>query len=243
LGAYNKWLIQLDTIDSTNNYAMQLVQDGMAQNAMVVTALYQSAGKGQRGKQWVGAKGENIAMSLILENLEAVDIYFLSFLIPVCVRQVLSEYMPECQVCIKWPNDIYVNDKKIAGILVETVFRGNSMKSAVVGIGINVAQTVFEQMDKMPTSMLLEAGKQVDTLELIAAVRAMVLHTLSNALSELRIVYNKYLWQYQQSVLFRSVENHQVFEGVILGVNSDFELILQVDNAVQYYRFGTIQWL
>jgi BirA family biotin operon repressor/biotin-[acetyl-CoA-carboxylase] ligase len=191
----------------------------------------------------VGAKGENIAMSLILENLEAVDIYFLSFLIPVCVRQVLSEYMPECQVCIKWPNDIYVNDKKIAGILVETVFRGNSMKSAVVGIGINVAQTVFEQMDKMPTSMLLEAGKQVDTLELIAAVRAMVLHTLSNALSELRIVYNKYLWQYQQSVLFRSVENHQVFEGVILGVNSDFELILQVDNAVQYYRFGTIQWL
>ncbi len=132
---HHAWLTYLDIVDSTNNYAMQAIQDGLAQHGNVIMAHHQSMGKGQRGKQWQSIAGESVAMSLILNHETLVDIFYLSFLIPVAVRHVLQDYMPECQVCIKWPNDIYVNDKKIAGILIENVFRGMTVKHSVIGVG------------------------------------------------------------------------------------------------------------
>jgi len=244
-GAYNNWLIRLDTIDSTNNYAMQLLQDGMAQSGTVVSAKFQSAGKGQRGKLWSSSPGQNVAMSLILADMQHMDMFRMAFLVPVSVRQVLQSFMPECQVLIKWPNDIYVNDRKICGILIENVFRGSSLKSAVIGIGINVNQSDFGLPDKkVPTSLLLETGRTYVPEEIIAAVRAAVLDGLERSSDDLRQEYNRFLWKQDTAVRLGMTASGESFQGAVQEVNADFELVVKRnDGALCRFSFGSVQWL
>lgn len=243
-GEYNNWLIQLDTIDSTNNYAMQLLQDGMAQSGTVVSAKFQSAGKGQRGKLWTSRPGENVAMSIVLADMQHMDMFRMAFLIPVCVRQVVQDLMPECQVCIKWPNDIYVNDKKICGILIENVFRGSSLKSAVVGIGINLNQSDFGLPDKIPTSVVLETGRTLIPEEVIASVRTAILNGLRRPVRILMEEYNRFLWKRGISVRLGEVASGALLRATVLEVNADFELTVQDgDQQVSRFGYGSVQWL
>lgn len=241
---YNNWLIRLDIIDSTNNYAMQLLQDGMAQSGTVVSAKFQSAGKGQRGKLWRSSPGQNVAMSLILADMQHMDMFRLAFLVPVSVRQVLQSFMPECQVLIKWPNDIYVNDRKICGILIENVFRGSSLRSAVIGIGINVNQSDFGLPDKVPTSLLLETGRAHVPEDIIAAVRAAVLKGLERSSGSLWQEYNRFLWKRDTCVRLGMATSGELLQGTVQGVNADFELVVRRDDGeLCRFSFGSVQWL
>lgn len=223
---------------------MQLMQDGMAQSGTVVSAKFQSAGKGQRGKLWVSKPGENIAMSVVLADVRDMDMFRMAFLVPVCVRQVLQEFMPECQVVIKWPNDIYVHDKKICGILIENVFRGSSLKGSVVGIGINLNQSEFGLPDKVPTSVVLETGRRHNPLDVIVAVRAAVLNGLRLPLAMLQEDYNRFLWRKGAEVTLKEVASETICEGSVVAVNADFELVVKdVQQRVHRFGFGSVQWL
>ena len=237
------WLIDLDTIDSTNNYAMRLVQDGMAHSGMVVYTQHQFAGKGQRGKQWNTQAGEAIAMSLIYCPAVDCDVYSLSFAIPVAVRSVLQKLMPECQVDIKWPNDIYVNNSKLAGILIENTFRGSAIKYAVIGIGVNMRQTSFVQMDRTPISVLMASGRYFEHLDVVEALRNAILAIFQKDIKETMQVYQSYLWRKGSYSSFKDLVSEEVFEGEILGVNSLFELEINVNGTNRTYQFGKIQFL
>ena len=237
------WLIDLNTIDSTNNYATRLLQDGMAHSGLVVYTSHQFAGKGQRGKQWNTVPGDAIAMSLIYCPTGDCDIFRLSFAVPVVVRKVLQNLMPECQVCIKWPNDIYVNNCKLSGILIENTFRGSVIKSSVIGIGINMRQQDFEKMDRSPISVRMITGEYYDHLEIVDDMRNSLLSILeennANVLSE----YQKFLWRKGVYSKFKDLRSNEIFEGVIKGVNATFELEIQTANALLTYQFGTVQFI
>ena len=133
----------LDTVDSTNNYAMARIDDGLAKHGMVWFANEQTAGKGQRGKEWASEKGKNIAMSLVLspEQLKLTSQFHLSAAVALACFEFLSGYI-DGEAKIKWPNDLFWRDRKAGGILIENKLQGKTWKWAVVGIGININQEI-----------------------------------------------------------------------------------------------------
>ncbi|WP_321368626.1 biotin--[acetyl-CoA-carboxylase] ligase [uncultured Draconibacterium sp.] len=155
----DKNIILLSEVDSTNNYAKQLVVEKAA-SGTVVLAQYQQNGRGQVGNFWESEASKNLLFSLILYPvfLEAGKQFYISKVVSLALVEVLSEYIDE--VKIKWPNDIYVGEKKIAGILIENTMKGNSLDSSVVGVGMNVNQENFVSNAPNPVSMKQLLGKE-----------------------------------------------------------------------------------
>jgi BirA family biotin operon repressor/biotin-[acetyl-CoA-carboxylase] ligase len=124
-----------------------------------VATNFQTAGKGQGNKVWMSEKGENILASFYFQPqiLPNQQIYF-NYFFALTIREVISLYVNN--VTIKKPNDIYVNDKKIAGILIEHHIQGEKLNYSVAGVGINVNQTQFDSMLLNPTSLKLITGKE-----------------------------------------------------------------------------------
>jgi BirA family biotin operon repressor/biotin-[acetyl-CoA-carboxylase] ligase len=143
-------LIELSTIDSTNIYAMAQIKAGLAKSGSCYTADFQTNGKGQHGRVWESSKGQNLLCSYILElnTLDALkkwtpaDQIGFSAAIALGARAFFAAFAGS-ETKIKKPNDIYFSDRKAGGILIENLLKGTEWTWAVVGIGININQTVF----------------------------------------------------------------------------------------------------
>jgi BirA family biotin operon repressor/biotin-[acetyl-CoA-carboxylase] ligase len=158
---------ELDTIDSTNSYAMQKVQEKLAEHGTVYFAQHQTSGKGTRGKGWEAKSGENITISMVIDVkfLAIHQQFFFSAAIALAVFDFFFKYAGEgCS--IKWPNDIYFNDSKAAGILIENSIQGNQWQWAIVGIGININQTDFGNDAPNAISLAQITGAQFDIITL-----------------------------------------------------------------------------
>lgn len=151
--------IVLEQIDSSNNYARQLVRDKMPVDGTVIVAKEQTNGRGQRENLWVSAPGLNLTCSYILRPvfLAAKNQFLLSATVALAVRDVLAGFLAGTEVRIKWPNDILVDGKKVAGILIENSLRGNKIDSSIAGVGLNVNQLVFSN-DLNASSLKLLTG-------------------------------------------------------------------------------------
>lgn len=160
--------VRLETVDSTNNYARQLIRDKMPIEGTLVVANEQTAGRGQRVNSWVTQANLNFTGSYILRPafLAAKDQFMLSAAVALAVFDVISEQLEAETVKVKWPNDILVNGKKIAGILIENSIRGNNLDNSIVGIGINVNQTDFPE-GLNATSLKAITDKEFDLSEFI----------------------------------------------------------------------------
>ena len=146
-------IIWLESVDSTNLEAKRHISD--IDNLSVLSALEQTAGRGQRGNTWTSNAGENLMFSIVLKSpaLMPEDHFALNEIAALSVADFLSTYGIKAQ--IKWPNDIYVDDKKICGILIENSFRGKYISSSIIGIGLNINQRNFDVNLPNPTSMVL----------------------------------------------------------------------------------------
>ncbi|MBR2127851.1 MAG: biotin--[Bacteroidales bacterium] len=152
-------IIWLEEVDSTNEEARRRISD--IDNLSVLSAGRQTAGRGQRGNSWLSAENENLTFSIVLKfgierhmtPIRAIDQFAINEVAALSVTDLLAAYGIDAQ--IKWPNDIYVGDKKICGILIENSLRGNNLSHSIVGIGLNVNQTVFDTSLPNPTSMAL----------------------------------------------------------------------------------------
>jgi BirA family biotin operon repressor/biotin-[acetyl-CoA-carboxylase] ligase len=155
----------LASTDSTNNYAMGLVQQGLAHHGCAVFARNQTAGKGQRGRVWVSEADQNIALSVVLKPSCTLDQQFLlSMFAAVAVAEWLSTLVGD-ETRIKWPNDLYWRDRKAGGILIENLIQGRSWTFAILGIGININQVTFPEGAGRPVSVRQITGKTFDPLE------------------------------------------------------------------------------
>src|SRR5688572_17585879 len=156
-------MLKFDCIDSTNNYAMQLIDADKAEHGLTILAARQTAGKGQRGRSWSDEAGQSLLMSIILRprfDLQQQPQFLAA--IAVTVADSIQQLMPEQPVSIKWPNDILIADKKAGGILIENVVRGQAWPWSVVGIGINVGQTELPAFLPNATSLRVVVGRHFD---------------------------------------------------------------------------------
>lgn len=241
------WLIHLDTIDSTNNYAMKLIDDGMAQHGQVVWANHQSNGKGQRGKHW-NSDAENLMMSLIVSPRIAIEKQFaISMQIAITIATYLKTIFTEWQIAIKWPNDIFINDKKACGILIENVFRGTQWANSVIGIGLNVNQKDFPEHLPHATSMYQHLQKHSDIYEIVCDLRSGILNKLNvysdATFTHLLTAYNHLMYKKNEHLDFEEVATGRVFTAFVQEVNENGQLVLLTHKGIEIFSFGTINWL
>ena len=146
-------IIWLESVDSTNEEAKRHISD--IDNLSVLSALEQTAGRGQRGNTWTSTPGENLMFSIVLKDpkISARDQFVLNEIASLAVVDFLS--MHGISARIKWPNDIYVGSKKICGILIENSLHGSAISSSIIGIGLNINQRNFNVNLPNPTSMVL----------------------------------------------------------------------------------------
>lgn len=191
-------LISLDIVDSTNNYAMQLINDDKAHHGLTILADQQTQGKGQRGRVWQSEVGESLLMSVILVPKHSLLHQFVfSAGVAVTIANVLQKYTESKIVEIKWPNDIIVSDKKAGGVLIENVLQGSSWVYTVVGIGINICQDKFADELYHATSIKIETGKTLEIKALCVEISNAVAEfaTASLASDQVMSAYNLLLFK------------------------------------------------
>jgi len=235
----------LDSVDSTNNYAMAKVREGLAKHGMAFVAKEQTAGKGQRGKTWQMQPGQNIAMSLILKTdmLRADQQFYLSMLVGLATNEFLKKYVKK-ETAIKWPNDLYWRDRKAGGILIETVFKGTEWKWAVVGIGININQTRFHKSLPNPVSLRQITEETYDVIELARFLYELVMKRMGSLSAEStdKIIkeYNRHLYKLNEKVKLK--KSNAVFTTTIKGVSLQGQLHT-MDTMERHFDFGEVEWV
>ena len=235
----------LDSVDSTNNYAMAKVHAGKASHGMAWFAHDQTEGKGQRGKTWKTAAGKNIAMSLVLqpEQLNAAQQFLLSASVALACFDFFAGYAGD-ETKIKWPNDLYWRDRKAGGVLIENVFHGKEWKWAIVGIGININQTEFDEALPNPVSLKLITGKEYDPPALAKELYNVLMQYTgkldANAAEGLIESYNSHI--YKLNTMVRLKKDNAVFGTVIKGVSQQGKLIT-LDAIEREFDFGEVEWV
>lgn len=237
-------------VDSTNRYikdeAANLALEAPQATAFVVTADNQTAGRGQRGNSWLSQCGENLLMSILVNPsfLKVSRQFALSQAVALAVQAAMADF--GIDAILKWPNDIYVGKRKICGILVELSWEGDSLSEAIIGIGINVNQSQFPQMDKIPVSMKMLQGKEYS----IDEVRNRVLHNFSEYYSLLQsgeeeLIARKYvgsLLGYGEIMQYCDSEGY--FSAAIEGVTPIGHLQLHCsDGSQKSYAFKEVELL
>lgn len=246
---YPKWLHALDTVDSTNNYATRLSEDGSAHHGDVVWALEQTAGKGQRGKKWEASPGENIMMTLIVQpdKMLTMNPYHLNMIVAHTLCTYLKQVHAYWKINIKWPNDIYINAKKAVGVLIENVFRGSAWSHAIIGIGMNVNQVLFPESLTNATSLQKESGMVYDLLEMIRDIRAGILNTLNGYrqqdMETIRSLYNAELLGRGKMTHFRWNGTDETFKAEVIMVDDEGLLHLRTANGILKCSSGSLQWM
>ena len=221
-------IIVIEIVESTNNYAMGLIQSGSISSGTGVFAYEQTAGKGRRGKNWITVPGQNILLSIIVEMKwqPVLDQFPLSAAVALACRDFISEKV-ESQVWIKWPNDIFITDSKAAGVLIENVIKGTLWQWSVIGIGVNVNQESFEGIVAEVSSLKRETGKEYDILKLAKELQGVVLRRIeelkSGKFSQMLEEYNKHL--YARGKLVKLKKDNMVFETTIQSVSPAGQLL------------------
>jgi BirA family biotin operon repressor/biotin-[acetyl-CoA-carboxylase] ligase len=238
--------IELESVDSTNNYAMAQAIAGTLSHGSLVFAHDQWAGKGQRGRNWSSQPGENIVLSAVLEPvaLAATAGYALSVAVALACYDLFSRYAAPEPTSIKWPNDLYWNDRKAGGILIENHFKGSQWLYAVAGIGININQVEFPPTARNPVSLRQITGKTFNSLQLARELGAFLDKRYSelekgDASRQLR-QYNE--WLYGRGREVRLKKENAVFRTVVEGVSARGELRTK-DVLERQFSFGEVEWV
>ena len=235
----------LDDVDSTNNYAMGLLQHGKGKHGMACFARQQSKGKGQRGKSWQSARDQNILLSIIIEpdNCFKAKPFMFSAAIANLCREFLEQIVKEAFVC-KWPNDIYFGDKKTGGILIENTFRGKQWQWAVVGIGINVHQQQFLDDNSKAISLSQIKPIKQTAVSLAGELQSYILSGLEKIkagnLNEVLLNFNDHLYKKEAQVKLKA--GNVVFETKIKAVN-DFGQLETSDVLARTFNVGEVEWV
>jgi BirA family biotin operon repressor/biotin-[acetyl-CoA-carboxylase] ligase len=224
-------LIKLAVVNSTNDYAAALISDNKATDGMVVSATHQTSGKGQKKNTWESSPGKNLTISLIIQTgIDAAEQFFLNMISSLAVRDFAKHYLPGSNISIKWPNDIYVDNRKIAGILINNIIVGNQISWTIVGVGININQEVFLSSAPNPVSMKQISGNNFDLDDCLENI----ISHFSNWVNDLKSSdFEKIQSDYHQSLYRLNEKSNFIIKGkrrqaVIKGVGKYGYLRLQL---------------
>lgn len=236
--------IELHRVESTNNYAMGLVHEGMAQHGTAVFTTDQFKGKGQRTKGWQSEPGKNMALTVIIQplTLNFSQSFLLSMAVAAAAHKVFSEKAGN-ETKIKWPNDIYWRDRKAGGILIENVVQGSEWKFAICGIGLNINQTEFGDLAGKAVSLKQITGKDFAPIEVAKEICGELNNQYSKLLqspNEVVSIYKSNLYKLNERVKLKS--RNRIFEAIIKDVTTNGELVVQ-HTIEERFSVGEIEWI
>lgn len=252
-------IIWLKSVDSTNSESRRRISD--MDNLSVVSALSQTEGRGQRGNRWYSEPGENLTFSLVLkfpangltgdlEPMQAYDQFVLSAVTSLSVVELLAEH--GIQARIKWPNDIYVGNKKVCGMLIQNSLRGEWIADSIIGIGLNVNQRNFDVTLPNPTSMALcshDSESTFDIKELLDEFMDIFKGYLERychirgGYGRLRQLYHAQLWRKDIPAQFIDMATGE-FTGIIRGVTDKGCLLVETpEGIIKEFSFKEISYI
>lgn len=219
-----------ENLASTNAYALELLSKSNPSEGTVISAHHQQDGRGQIGSKWESAAGKNITLSVILRPsfLPIRQQFLLNQAVALAVRDCVCQYISS-SVHVKWSNDIYIKDHKVAGILIQNMLASSKINATIVGIGLNVNQKKFLTRPPNPTSLQLETGKsfQLDEIKatLFSCLEIRYLQLRRGEYQKIQQDYINYMYRYMEDALYERPDG-TVFNARILGLSPIGKLIL-----------------
>lgn len=238
------------TLPSTNDLAALLVSKNAPSEGTVISAHHQTNGRGQYGREWVGLPGQNIYLSIILypSFLEVDRQFYISMIAALSCHETIASYLKDTKIRIKWPNDIYIEDNKTAGILIENTLSGYKIRSSVVGIGLNILQKDFHPSLPNPTSLSLHTTLDNTALKTVQQRLLKRFDYWYNQLKEgnrpaILSSYNERLYRKNENHRFLVTKSREIITGTILGVAENGQLCLKTNSGQSYFNMDEIRLL
>jgi BirA family transcriptional regulator, biotin operon repressor / biotin---[acetyl-CoA-carboxylase] ligase len=239
-------ILYFESLNSTNDYAKSLISYNKVPDFTIIHTSNQLAGRGQRGNEWISGEGLNLTASWIhYPHLLKVERAFdLSMWTALAVYDALSAYLPyHHSIKIKWPNDIYVNDQKIAGILIENNIEKDFIAATVIGIGINVNQQEFLSIINA-TSIYNQIQSPKDLNEILLAVHQSLIQKvgLLKHIGLLKTMYLKHLYRFNEMHYFKT--DSETIYAKIIDCDEQGKLMLQkADHELLKFDIKEIKFL
>ena len=239
-------IVRLEVIDSTNNYAKQQIRENEPTEGTVFLTYEQTMGRGQQKNVWESEPRQNLLFSIVLcpDFVEMRRQFRLSKVVSLGIYIAINKYVSG--VKIKWPNDIYVGDRKLCGILIENSVMNCVLNNSIVGIGLNVNQTVFRSDAPNPVSLKMLTNQHYDCDIILSEI----LSEIDRYYSMLRDGQEEQIDNEFLAALYRLNELHfykaedEVFEGQIVGVNEIGQLLIRKkDGKVLEFHFKEVEFL
>lgn len=239
---FGSQIFRLDCVKSTNNFAAKLIEQRLCENGALILADIQTAGKGQRDAIWESDSNKNILCSYVYfpDNMSVDSLALYNRCFSLAVITALSQF--GIDATIKWPNDILIKNKKVAGILIENEISQGQIKSMIFGLGLNVNQLSFNY--HLATSMAIVQETSYDLNEVSVSITNEFNHWVSfieKNSSWLKTQYLNHLYGYQKLLRFKICSGE--VEGTITGVNDRGELEVELQGKVETFRNKDLSFL
>ncbi len=239
-------IIRIKETDSTNRYLREINGQEKLPEGSIVVAGYQTAGRGQTGNSWESEPDENLLFSIVLfpDCIPANRQFLISQIASLAVKRTLDNYTSG--ITVKWPNDIYRNEKKICGMLIENDLSGTSIYSSIIGIGININQSGFRSQAPNPVSLKQITGKTYNLEKILEVFRnhfyTLYLSLLKEEHDEIRKAYMDALYRKEG---FHSFSDEKgCFEARIYAIEDTGHLLLEDNSgAIRRYAFKEVTFL
>ncbi len=242
-------LIVLKEIGSTNEYAYDLLSQSKQIDGTIVLTYFQTNGKGQGKNLWISEKNKNLLLSIILQPdfLDIEKQFYLSMIISLGILNTIRKYTSE-EIKIKWPNDIFLAGKKVAGILIKNILSGKKIKNSIIGIGLNINQYQFNELENIATSMAKMENKEFDLKkvldELIINLNYYYNKLRKNKYVEIKKEYleNLYKLNIQSNFELPAINNtpSKSFSGKITGIDESGRLLVETQGEIKTFMHKEI---
>ena len=229
-------IIKLSAIDSTNDYLKNLLLKNTLENYTIVTAEIQHKGKGQMGGEWKSEPSKNLMCSIYLNNstIKLSNQFSINMVVCLAIKKSLNKFnIP--QLSVKWPNDIMSGSSKLCGVLIENIVKSKSIQNIIIGIGLNVNQTEFNNLPNA-SSIKQISGKHYNTdeilIEIVKDVKFYFNFLNKKNLIELQKLYEANLYRLNKVSMFKLADSNLV-SGYIRGIKKDGRLKIIMENDLE----------
>ena len=229
-------IIKLSAIDSTNDYLKNLLLKNTLENYTIVTAEFQHKGKGQMGGEWKSEPSKNLMCSIYLNNstIKLSNQFSINMVVCLAIKKSLNKFnIP--QLSVKWPNDIMSGSLKLCGVLIENIVKNKSIQNIIIGIGLNVNQTEFNNLPNA-SSIKQISGKHYNTdeilIEIVKDVKFYFNFLNKKKPIELQKLYEANLYRLNKVSMFKLADSNLV-SGYIRGIKEDGRLKITMENDLE----------
>lgn len=240
-------IIHLKETVSTNSDLKTLLAEQKLEEGTILVTSFQTAGRGQRGNNWESEEGKNLTFSMVLYPISIAisEQFILSQVVSLGIKKALDKYTDG--ITIKWPNDIYWNEKKICGILIENALAESGFLHSIIGIGLNINQKEFKSNAPNPVSLTQITGLEYNLNDILEEIREWILafYKETDLLGNYKTIqrfYSSHLFRKEGFHSYSDGKSH--FEAKIIEVQSDGHLILETrEGVMRKFAFKEVQYI